>query len=427
MARYLLETYGCTANRGEGLRIERALRDRGHRPVDDPQQADVAILNTCTVTETTEDNMVRRARELDSAVADLIVTGCLALAQPDRLTEAGIDARVVGWDEVPDAVLNGECPTPETPGDDVLMEGKIGILPIARGCTSDCSYCITKEATGYIESPPIEENVERARRLVEAGAVELRITGQDTGVYGFDRGEQWLPALLQRISDLPGEFRIRLGMANPKGLYLIRDELVEVFAANDELYNFIHAPVQSGSDAVLADMRRQHRVEEFIEVVETFDAALDEWTLSTDFIVGYPTETAEDFEASLELMERVRPERVNITRFSKRPGTDAAALHGLGGSIKKERSKEMTARKHEMLDAVHEALVGTVRSVLVVEPGTGESVKCRDDAYHLIVVPEAPALTPGDRLEVAITDAESTYAIARPVEEQPQRRIPADD
>lgn len=427
MARYLLETYGCTANRGEGLRIERELRDRGHRAVDDPAAADVAILNTCTVTETTEDNMVRRAAELDGSVDDLIVTGCLALAQPDRLESAGVDARVVGWDAVPDAVLNGECPTPAASDDGAMLEGSIGILPIARGCTSDCSYCITKHATGYIESPSIETNVERARQLIEAGASELRITGQDTGVYGYDRGERWLPELLERICDLEGEFRVRLGMANPKGLYQSREELAAVFAACDELYNFVHAPVQSGSDAVLADMRRQHRVEEFIAVVDTFDAALDEWTLATDFIVGFPTESEEDFAASLDLLERIRPERVNITRFSKRPGTDAADMKGLGGPTKKERSRTMSERKRALLSAVHTELVGTTREVLAVEPGTGDSLKCRDDAYHLIVLPEPAGISIGDRVTVEVTDAEPTYAIAQVAASATDRALSVSD
>ena len=427
MARYLLETYGCTANRGEGLQIERELRDRGHRPVDSVREADVAILNTCTVTETTEDNMVRRATELAAAVDDLIVTGCLALAQPDRLAAVGIDARVVGWDEVPDAVLNGECPTPTATSEEALLDGVIGILPIARGCTSDCSYCITKAATGYIESPPIEVNVERARQLVEAGAKELRITGQDTGVYGFDQGGRWLPELLDQICTIDGSFRVRLGMANPKGLYLVRDELVEVFARNDELYNFIHAPVQSGSNEVLAAMRRQHRIEEFIEVVETFDATLKEWTLATDFIVGFPTETDADFEASMHLLEQIKPERVNITRFSKRPGTDAAAMKGLGGPKKKERSRGMSERKLDILTSMHEGLIGSVRSVLVVEPGHGDSVKCRDDAYHLIILPEADGIEPGQRVTVSVVDAEPTYAIAEPVETANTTAIPAVD
>lgn len=427
MATYLLETYGCTANRGEGLRIDRQLRDRGHRPVPDADRADVAILNTCTVTETTEDNMVRRAEELAADVDDLIVTGCLALAQPDRLASDGIDARVVGWDAVPDAVLNGECPTPTADDSEGRLDGVIGILPIARGCTSDCSYCITKAATGYIDSPPIERNVEHARSLIEAGAREIRVTGQDTGVYGVDKGERWLPELLDRICAIEGDFRVRLGMANPKGLYFVRDELAEVFASNDELYNFVHAPVQSGSDEVLADMRRQHRVEEFVAVVDTFDAHLEEWTLATDFIVGFPTERDADFQSSLALLEEVRPERINITRFSKRPNTDAAKLDGLGGQVKKDRSKAMTHRKHEILAAVHGDLVGSRRSVLAVEPGTEASLKCRDDAYHLVVVTDPLGYDVGDRFQVEIVDAETTYAIGEPVAPRATDPVPADD
>lgn len=426
MARYLLETYGCTANRGEGLRIERALRDRGHRAVTSPDKADVAILNTCTVTQTTEDAMVRRASELHDDVADLIVTGCLALAQPDRLAAAGIDARVVAWDAVPDAVLNGECPTPDS-SNDALLDGRIGILPIARGCASNCSYCITKTATGHIESPSIDTNVERARQLVDAGAVEIRVTGQDTGVYGWDRGERWLPDLLEAICSIDGDFRVRLGMANPKGIHLVRDRLAAVFAAEDKLYNFIHAPVQSGSNDVLAAMRRQHRVEDFLEVVETFDATLDDWTLATDFIVGFPTETDVDFEASMRLLERIEPERINITRFSKRPGTDAAAMKGLGGPIKKERSRAMSARKREILTDIHRDLVGTTRSVLAVEPGTDTSVKCRDDAYHLIVLPDPGNVTIGDRVHVTVTGAKPTYCLADPVSTQSSTPMPAVD
>ena len=135
---------------------------------------------------------------------------------------------------------------------------------------SDCSYCITKQATGRIDSPPVAENVEKARALVHAGAKEIRITGQDTGVYGWDtnQGESLLPELLDRICDIDGDFRVRVGMANPKGVHGVREELARVFADNDELYNFLHAPVQSGSDDVLADMRRQHAVAESVESVQ---------------------------------------------------------------------------------------------------------------------------------------------------------------
>ncbi|WP_435070135.1 tRNA (N(6)-L-threonylcarbamoyladenosine(37)-C(2))-methylthiotransferase [Haloplanus sp. C73] len=416
MARYHIETYGCTANRGESRAIEQRLRDGGHHPADGPEDADVAILNTCTVVEKTERNMLRRAEELQDETGDLVVTGCMALAQGEEFAEADVDADVVHWDEVPEAAMNGECPT-TTPDTEPILDGAIGILPIARGCMSDCSYCITKRATGKIDSPPVEENVEKARALIHAGAKEIRITGQDTGVYGWDEGERKLHVLLDRICDIEGDFRVRVGMANPKGVHGIRDELADVFAENDELYNFLHAPVQSGSNDVLGDMRRQHQVEEFLEVVETFDDRLDEWTLSTDFIVGFPTETEADHEQSMDLLRRVRPEKINVTRFSKRPGTDAADMKGLGGTVKKERSKAMSELKREVVGEVHESMVGERREVLAVRPGTADSVKCRDGAYRQVIVQHADEhdVAPGDFLEVEITGHETMYTFGQPV------------
>ena len=416
MARYHIETYGCTANRGESREIERRLRDGGHHPAPGPERADVAILNTCTVVEKTERNMLRRAEELQRETADLIVTGCMALAQGELFAEEDVDARVLHWDEVPEAVRNGECPT-TTAGTDPVVDGAVGILPIARGCMSDCSYCITKRATGRIDTPPIAENVEKARALVHAGAKEIRVTGQDTGVYGWDDGERTLHELLERICAIDGEFRVRVGMANPKGVHGIREELADVFAANEKLYDFLHVPVQSGSDDVLGDMRRQHQVREFREVVEAFDARLDHWTLATDFIVGFPTETDGDHEASLDLLREVRPERINVTRFSKRPGTDAAEMKGLGGTTKKERSSEMTDVKMEVVGAAYESMVGERHEVLAVEEGTGDSLQCYDEAYRQVVIRDAPAhdLSVGEFCEVEITGQNTVYAFGEPV------------
>lgn len=414
MASYHLETYGCTANRGESREIERRLRDGGHHSVESPEAADVAILNTCTVVETTETNMLRRARELEAETADLVVTGCMALAQGEQFSD--LDARVCGWDEVPEIVLNGECPT-TTAGTEPVLDGVIGILPIARGCMSNCSYCITKHATGKIDSPPVEENVAKARALVHAGAKEIRVTGQDTGVYGWEQGERKLPELLERICAIDGEFRVRVGMANPKGVHGIREELAEVFAENEKLYNFLHAPVQSGSNDVLGEMRRQHQVSEFREVVETFDSSLDHWTLATDFIVGFPSETDADHTQSMELLRETRPEKINVTRFSKRPGTDAADMKGLGGTLKKERSKAMTDLKMDVVGGAYEEMVGERHEVMVTEHGTGESVKCYDEAYRQVIIQNAPeyGIEPGDFVTVEITSQNTVYAFGEPV------------
>ncbi|MEF8886812.1 MAG: tRNA (N(6)-L-threonylcarbamoyladenosine(37)-C(2))-methylthiotransferase [Haloarculaceae archaeon] len=415
MAQYHIETYGCTSNRGEAREIERALREGGHRPAPGPEAADVAILNTCTVLEKTERNMLARARELDAETpADLVVTGCMALAQGEAFEEAGVDAELLHWDDVPEYVRNGECPT-VTGDTEPVLDGVVGILPIARGCMSDCSYCITKRATGRIDSPPVEENVEKARSLVHAGAKEIRVTGQDTGVYGWDRnqGESLLPELLERVCAIDGEFRVRVGMANPAGVHGVREELAEVFAENEKLYNFLHAPVQSGSDELLRDMRRQHAVREYVEVVDTFDASLDYWTLSTDFIVGFPTETDRDHEQSLALLRETRPEKVNVTRFSKRPGTDAAEMKGLGGQTKKDRSSEMVEVKMDIVGAAHEEMVGRESEVLVVEDGTDDSMVGYDSAYRQVAIPgaESAGVELGDVVTVAVTGHNTVYAL----------------
>ena len=414
MARYHIETYGCTSNRGESQQIERALRDGGHRPADSPAEADVAILNTCTVVEKTERNMLDRAQELDEQTpADLVITGCMALAQGEEFEQAGVNAEILHWDRVPEHVRNGECPTPSA-DTDPIVDGVVGILPIARGCMSDCSYCITKRATGKIDSPPVEENVRKARALVHAGATELRITGQDTGVYGWDDGERTLHVLLERIcEEIDGDFRVRVGMANPKGIHGIREELAEVFAEQEKLYNFLHIPVQSGSNEVLADMRRQHTVSEYVEVVETFDEYLDEWTLSTDFIVGFPTETERDYERSLALLRETRPEKINVTRFSKRPGTDAAEMKGLGGQTKKDRSSELVELKMDVVGEAYESMVGTEREVLLVEDGTEDSLVGYDRAYRQVAVPgvESAGVGLGETVTCEITGQNTVYAL----------------
>jgi tRNA A37 methylthiotransferase MiaB len=202
-------------------------------------------------------------------------------------------------------------------------------------------------------------------------------------------------------------------MANPKGVHGIREELAAVFASHEKLYNFLHIPVQSGSDDVLAEMRRQHTVSEYVDVVETFDAALEEWTLSTDFIVGFPTETDRDHEQSLALLRETRPEKVNVTRFSKRPGTDAADMKGLGGTLKKERSSEMVDVKMDIVGAAHESMVGTEREVLIVEDGTDESMVGYDRAYRQIAIPgaEREGVELGDVVDVEVTGHSTVYAL----------------
>jgi tRNA A37 methylthiotransferase MiaB len=190
-----------------------------------------------------------------------------------------------------------------------------------------------------------------------------------------------------------------------------------VFADQPKLYNFLHVPVQSGSDEVLGAMRRQHNVSEFREVVETFDDALEEWTLATDFVVGFPTETDRDFERSRALLRETRPAKINITRFSKRPGTDAADMDGLGGQVKKDRSSALTDLKMDIVGDIHESMVGSERDVLIVEDGTESSVVGYDRTYRQVAIPggERVGLEPGDTVACEITGHNTVYATGEPV------------
>jgi len=373
MARYHIETYGCTSNRGESRQIEQALRDGGHHPADGPESADVAILNTCTVVEKTERNMLRRAEELDAETpADLVVTGCMALAQGEEFRNADIEADVLPLGRRPQHVLNGECPT-VTPDTEPVIDGVVGILPIARGCMSDCSYCITKQATGRIEvAAGGGRTSRRPAHWSTPARREIRITGQDTGVYGWDRnqGESLLPELLDRIcTEIDGDFRVRGdGQSQRESTASARNWP----SCSRPTTNCTASCTRRSSleaTPCTADMRRQHEVGEYVEVVETFDDRLDYWTLSTDFIVGFPTEDDHDFQQTMALLRETRPEKINVTRFSKRPGTDAADMKGLGGTLKKERSKAMSELKMDVVAEAYEAMVESdeAREVLLVE------------------------------------------------------------
>lgn len=176
MARHYIETYGCILNRGKSRAIESVFRDADHYHADGPEEADVAIMSAYTVVGKTERNILRRARELATEMADFTTTGCMALAQDNDFREKGIDTQILHRDDVPAVVTNGECPAP---GPDVepVSGGVVGILPVTRDCMSNCLYCITKFTTSQADPLSVNENVKRARALVHTGTEELRITG----------------------------------------------------------------------------------------------------------------------------------------------------------------------------------------------------------------------------------------------------------
>jgi len=332
-----VEAYGCTQNYGEARLMSEALAGQGHTITASEDEADAHVLVTCTVIETTERKMVRRMTELAAHDKPFIVAGCMAAAQRDRVRAIAPKAKILPprkWPQIVELLDAGTaCGDRAADIESQSFGWHDAIVPIAQGCAGRCTYCITRVARGRVASYPISDLVEQVRRHVTRGVREIKLTGQDTGAYGLDMGTS-LVHLLRGIDAIPGDFRVRVGMADPLTVYPILDELIDAYGS-DKIFKFLHLPVQSGDDSILAAMRREYTVAEFEEIVAAFRRKIPDVTLSTDVIVGFPGETEGQFEATMDLMGRVRPDIVNVTRFSARAGTPAASFTTPGSRLRR--------------------------------------------------------------------------------------------
>lgn len=416
--RVYLEAFGCAQNRGEGTAIARELASRGHRLVPDPAAADASVLVTCGVIGPTEARMLVRWRELARRTPKVVVTGCLVplrtslFREPELRSTVFVPIREQG--RIPEllgeaAAPSAPPPTPE-PGGDVALSEEI---VLAQGCTSGCSYCFSRLARGPLTSVPALSLAASVREAVRRGALELRLTGLDTAAWGCDlpSGER-LPELLDGLRPHLGAARLRVGMMSPQSLAPIVDRYAEALVAGGA-YRFVHLPVQSGSDAVLASMRRGYTVTEFRRQVRRLRERLPDLHLATDVIVGFPGESDDDHRATEGLLEEVGAETVNVTRFSPRPGTPAARLPPLGPRVARARSRSLAALRRRVARERLERWVGERRSARVLEYGPGDSSVARLDNYLPVVLSERPPL--GAQVEVRVDGARSTYLLGRPL------------
>ncbi len=407
--RYFVESYGCTMNYGEGAQLSERMSGMGYEEASSAETADVVILNTCTVVDATEKKMVRRMTELRGLGKEVIVTGCMAEVQPGRISVRLPDSLIIppkNYSEFSDKVGSKYgCWHPL----DNKETGTSAILPIAQGCLGACSYCITRFARGKLLSYPVDELLAEFEKRLKRGAKEILVTAQDTACYGRDIGSS-LPELLSEMLELPGNFRIRVGMMNPDWLAPIADGLMDVFE-DPRVYRFLHVPVQSGSDVVLSAMRREYTAEEYLSLVGNIRSRYPEISISTDMIAGFPGETEEDHRKSVDLLRVLRADTVNITRFSPRPGTRAAEMDQVNGRLIKARSTELTDVKNEVELANNEELIGRTFRVLVTEEGKEGSVIARTDNYRPVGMAEDIRL--GTFCEAEITGCSPTYLIGR--------------
>jgi len=371
--RVFVETYGCRYNFGDTAKLLEILKHQGCIIVDSPDEADAVIVNTCTVVAPTERRMLRRLSALSDR--ELYVTGCMPEVQ------LGAILTVCDPVIIPSAAIQ-ECYR----GVGTVAGSSVGIVQLARGCNGSCTYCLARFARGPLMSFPQEEIRRQVRALAAAGTAEIQLTAQDTSSYGRDTGHS-LAGLLTDLGDAKGNYRIRVGMMNPATVMEDLDGIVNAFSG-DRIFKFIHIPVQSGSDAVLERMGRGYTAEDFCEIVAAFRYRYPDITIATDLIAGFCGETEEDFSASLDLLRRIRPNKVNVTRYSRRPLTPAASDKDFPDSVKKDRSRLMEACAGEIYTMVNAEHIGMEVAFIVTETVRKGSVMARSPTYQGIVINE---------------------------------------
>jgi threonylcarbamoyladenosine tRNA methylthiotransferase CDKAL1 len=400
-------------NQGEGQEMERKLVGLGHSITATPEEAEVVVVNTCIVIKATELKIMKRMRRLQGQSKQLIVTGCMASVQGTEVMEEFPEALLVplsSYGSFSRSVAE-RYGTGEMKSDRVhRISGTTFILPIAQGCLGNCTYCITRIARGGLMSYPTEELTALAKEAIGDGAKELLVTAQDTACYGKDSGSG-LTDLIERLCNLEGDFMIRIGMMNPDSLRGQENNLARVIR-NPKVYKFLHLPVQTGSDRLLKAMGRRYSVGEFEEQVRTIRQAVSRLTLSTDVICGFPGESVQDHNDTLEMLRRIRPNIVNVTRFSSRPGTVAESLGAqVVSRIAKDRSREIAKLRFEIASDINSKLVGEHIDVVATEEGKNGTTICRDFAYVPIVVPLQLPL--GSKMRAIITESYPIHLIGR--------------
>ena len=419
--RIYCETYGCTANRGDTELMLGQLEAAGHEVVSNLAEAEAVIVNTCAVKGTTHRRMLHRLRELQNSDGKrVIVAGCLPLIDFPSIEQIGKFAGMIscksvgGLLGVVERIARGGQdiralePTPcEKPTMPKLRSSRVSaVVAICEGCTSNCSYCSVKLARGELHSFNPSSILDEVKAAVDSGYREILLTAQDTAAYGLDAGTN-LPELLNSICSLKRKFKIRVGMMNPRNAESLLPELPEAYE-DEKVYKFLHLPVQSGDDNILKAMRRGYTAGEFLKIVENFRKRFADLYLATDVIVGFPGEGEREFLHTRELIERVRPDKVNLSRFSPMPGTEAFQMPQANGREVAWRSRLLSARCRAIGHEQNMDYVGRTFKALVTEHGKKGGYVARLPNYKPAILNSAGL---GEFVYARIIDAYPTYLL----------------
>jgi len=455
---------GCAANFGDGEKIARILSQKSEVTFEFPEakpahstkaenstsaansanfrteKPEAFYLNVCTVKGNAGAmKLLRKAANTFPGVP-IYITGCAPKDFREEAHRTVPHVQFTSLKELEDSAALPPQPaqspssqtSARTPGSNkiyrnVLRESPfVGIVNIEEGCLDACAFCSTHLVKGRLHSFAPQTIVDQVQALVDDGCLEIQLTGQDCACYGFDIGTN-LAELTQRIlTHVNGNYRIRLGMGNPRHVLSYQEALLDCFT-DDRIYKFIHIPVQSGSENVLKAMNRRHTARDYATLAHAFTERFRKFTLSTDLIVGYPGETDADFNDTLKLLKETRPTVCNITRFVARPGTVAARLEtskpthlesasslAVPDDIKHERSAILAEAFQKIAIENNREWIGDECTVVTEKPGyrAGTTI-ARNEAYRPVALQGTfPA---GQTLRVRITDAEPFALIAKPL------------
>jgi tRNA-2-methylthio-N6-dimethylallyladenosine synthase len=424
-----IETLGCQMNEYDSAKMRDVLEaSHGFELTADPSEADVLLMNTCSVREKAQEKVfseLGRWRPFKQARPDVIigVGGCVASQEGEFLQKRAPYVDLVfgpqtlhRLPQLLDQVRNEHVPAidvsfPEIEKFDALpeprAEGPKAYVSIMEGCSKYCTFCVVPYTRGEEISRPLDDVIAELVLLADQGVREIVLLGQNVNAYrgAMDDGEICdFALLLHYVSAIEGIERIRYTTSHPVEF---SDSLIEAYAELPKLVSHLHLPVQSGSNRILAHMKRGHTREEYIEKIQRLKAIRPEISLSSDFIVGYPGETDEDFEQTMDLIDLLGFDHSYSFIYSPRPGTPAADLvDDVTGAEKKERLQRLQNKINETAFAISKSMIDSIQTVLVegTSKKDGRELSGRTENHRVVNFPGDPRMI-GQFVDVLITDA----------------------
>jgi threonylcarbamoyladenosine tRNA methylthiotransferase MtaB len=416
---YSIVTFGCRVNQADSLAIEEALRARGAN-ASASVDADVVIVNTCSVTATSDQGARQTIRRIarDNPSARVIVTGCYATRRPDEVRALPGVVRLIpngDKDRLVDLVSadiglttaerfadgDGPCGLEIEPG----IAGRTAFtLRVQTGCEEHCSYCIIPTTRGAGKSLPLAEVVDRVSRIAAAGYKEIAIAGVHLGSYGRDLGAATsLFALLQTLDALPGEVTFRVSSLEPMDC---THAIVDLVARSDRFAPHFHLPLQHGSDAVLGRMQRPYTLRYYRTLIEYLLERIPHASIGSDLIAGFPGETDAEFRETTDYVSSSGLSHLHVFPYSDRPGTVATAMTGkIPGALVRERAAALRAIGSELASRFRRAQIGSIRPALTLDDG---SVVVTDNYLKLRI---GPGLSRNRRVRVRVEDEASAMVL----------------